>query len=248
MKVQPSRLLEMQKGLSSLGTKVQEIVWTKRAQSWEDTPNPGLDKVVQRVVDLANESPYEQIIDLGCGSGQLALPLAIHAKKVIAVDIAPTMLQILENKAAKEGVTNIETLCSSLEALEITPSTLDLAVSNYVLHHLSDQQKQEALKKAHTWIKPGGRVIIGDMMFGRGTTSEDRKIIYSKVQKLAKLGPGGWWRIAKNVVRFTLRVQEKPVSVETWRKYLTEAGFVSIVFENVVGEGYVVTAKKQLDS
>ncbi len=238
----------MQKGLSSLGTKVQEIVWTKRAQSWEDTPNPGLDKVVQRVVDLANENTFEQVIDLGCGSGQLALPLALHAKKVVAVDIAPTMLQILKDKAAKAGITNIDTLCSSLEALEIEPSSLDLAVSNYVLHHLSDQQKQEVVKKTLTWIKPGGRLIIGDMMFGRGATSEDRKIIYSKVQKLAKLGPGGWWRIAKNIVRFTLRVQEKPVSVETWRRYLTEAGFVSIVFENVVGEGYIVVAKKQVDN
>ena len=238
----------MQKGLSLLGTKVQEIVWTRRAQSWEDTTNPGLDKVVQKVVDLANEVSYEHVADLGCGSGQLALPLAQHAKRVIAIDIAATMLEILKHKASKEGLSNIETRCSSLEALEIPTLSLDLIVSNYVLHHLSDQQKQEALKKAFTWLKPGGRLIIGDMMFGRGATSEDRKIIYSKVQKLARLGPGGWWRIAKNVVRFTLRVQEKPVSVETWRRYLTEAGFASIVFENVVGEGYVVTAKKFVDA
>jgi len=234
----------MQKDLNSLGTKIQEIVWTKRAQSWEDTPNPGLDKVVDKVVQISNLESFAQVIDLGCGSGQLAIPLAKSAEKVLAVDIAPTMLQILEKKAAAAGISNIETKCCSLEALNLPAGSLDLAVSNYVLHHLSDQQKQEVIRKTFNWLRPGGRIVVGDMMFGRGVTSDDRKIIYSKIQKLAKLGPGGWWRILKNIVRFTLRVQEKPVSVETWRRYLEDVGFTSIAFENVVGEGYVLSARK----
>ena len=60
--------------------------------------------------------------------------------------------------------------------------------------------------RGQQWLRPGGRLIVADMMFGRGGTSEDRAIIRSKVCALARKGIGGWWRIAKNSYRYLVRV------------------------------------------
>lgn len=230
--------------LSSIGTKLQKIVWTKRAQSWEDTPNPGLDEVVSRIIELSRNRGSLAAIDLGCGSGQLAIPLAREGHQVLAVDIAPTMLKILEKKAANSDISSITTKCVSLEDLDLPSGSYDLVVSNYVLHHLSDLQKQKVVEKSYAWLKPGGKIIIGDMMFGRGGTAEDRKIIASKMMKLAKLGPGGWWRITKNIFRFTFRIQEKPVSADTWKRYFLKAGFSDIKVIPVIGEASIAIAVK----
>ena len=55
-------------------------------------------------------------------------------------------------------------------------------------------------------------------MFGRGGSSRDREIIKLKLVTLARKGPGGWWRIAKNVARYLVRVQEIPISMEAWEE------------------------------
>ncbi len=237
-------LSQMQSQRRKAGTTLQRIVWTKRAQSWEETPNPGLDSVVAAIVERASRTAFDVAVDLGAGSGQLALPLAAHAKKVIAVDIAPTMLEILTTKARALNLSNVETVCESLEKLQFPEASIDLIVSNYVLHHLADVDKASVIKACYTWLRPGGTLIIGDMMFGRGATAQDRQIIAEKVLKLAKLGPGGWWRIAKNAARFTLRIQEKPVSADTWRRYLTEAGFEQVEISPLIAEASIAQAYK----
>lgn len=237
-------LLQMKMRLRDLGISLQRVVWTRRAQSWEDTANPGLDRVVEEIVRRAETAPVSTAVDLGSGSGQLALPLAAFAEKVIAIDIAPTMLDILSKKASARSITNIETRCEPLESLVFEPASLDLIVSNYVLHHLGDSDKQRLLVSCHRWLRPGGRLIIGDMMFGRGSTSADRQIIAEKLFKLAKLGVGGWWRIAKNIARFTFRIQEKPVSAQTWTRYLQSAGFENISIDIVVAEASIAIAIK----
>lgn len=237
-------LLQMKMRLRDLGISLQRVVWTRRAQSWEDTPNAGLDRVVEEIVRRAQGTPVSSVVDLGSGSGQLALPLAAFAGTVIAVDIAPTMLDILSKKANALSITNIETRCEPLESLDFEPASLDLIVSNYVLHHLGDADKQRLLVSCYGWLRPGGRLIIGDMMFGRGSSSADRRIIAEKVLKLAKLGLGGWWRIAKNIARFTFRIQEKPVSAQTWTRYLHSAGFQNVSIDVVVAEASIAIATK----
>ncbi len=182
------------------------------------------------------------VVDLGTGTGQLAIPMAETARRLWAVDISSSMLHRLSELAREEGLDNIVPVESSIESVDFPPASVDLVVSNYALHHLVDSDKQKFLKRAAVWMKPGGRIVIGDMMFGRGTDARDRAIILGKVAALARRGPAGWWRIAKNVFRFSLRVQEHPVKESTWARYLEEAGFVDLVSERIVAEAVVLTA------
>jgi hypothetical protein len=82
------------------------------------------------------------------------------------------------------------------------------------------------------------------MMLGRGGSARDRQIIRAKLVTLASKGPGGWWRIAKNDVRYLLRVQERPISMAAWTTLFETAGFSAVTASPIVAEAGLVTGER----
>jgi ubiquinone/menaquinone biosynthesis C-methylase UbiE len=163
---------------------------------------------------------------------------------VLAVDVSPAMVKRMESEAARAGVTTLEGLAMPIEELSLPDESVDLVVTSYALHHLRDADKARLVSSAFRWLRPGGRLMIADMMFGRGGSSADRAIIKSKVAALARKGPGGWWRIAKNAARYQLRMQERPVSMEAWTGMLTRSGFEGITGTTIVAEAGLVVGHR----
>jgi len=201
-------------------------------------------KVVQRVIEEAELAADYKVVDLGCGSGQLALRIAPHVRSVLAIDVSQAMIDLLDSHAREAGISNVEGRAVPIEKLVLEPGSIDVVVSNYVLHHLRDDDKAAAVRQAAEWLKPGGRLVIGDMMFGRGSDSRDREIISSKLRLMLKKGPAGWWRIAKNAGRFVFRFQERPVSMQAWVTMCSDAGLTDVVALPVVNEAAVVRGSK----
>ena len=226
--------------IEKLGLAVQRSVWTKRAETWDHSDNPGLGKVVEAVIAKANASSAYEVLDLGCGSGQLALPVSSMVKSVTGVDISPRMIELLKSKLTQNEIGNVKTMTASIQELNFAHESFDLILSNYALHHLSDDQKQWVVNQGFHWLKPNGRMVFGDMMFGRGGERQDREIILSKVSVLLKKGPGGWWRVVKNSARYLARVQEKPISRQAWVRLFEQAGFTDIGSDTVVAEAGIV--------
>jgi SAM-dependent methyltransferase len=121
---------------------------------------------------------------------------------------------------------------------------VDLVVSNYVLHHLRDRDKTDVVRRSFEWLRPGGCLVIGDMMFGRGGNREDRDVITGKIRSLARRGASGWWRILKNAWRFTVRLQEKPLPPPAWETLVRDAGFGEVRVRRVIAEACVLSARK----
>lgn len=201
--------------------------------------------MIDAVLESAGGEPGEMAVDLGCGSGQVSLTLARRGMIVTAVDFSPRMVELLRSKAAAEGLGNLSASIGRMELFDVPDGGADLVVSNYAMHHLRDIEKQAVVAAAHRWLRPGGRLVIGDMMFGRGATSRDRRIIRTKAGSMLARGPAGWWRLAKNIVRFSLRLREHPVSMDTWVGYLAEAGFDGVRTVAVVAEGAVVAGTRR---
>jgi SAM-dependent methyltransferase len=218
--------------------------WDTRAHSWEHEGSAAVRSVIEAVLDAAGARPGEVAVDLGCGSGQLSLPLARRGAAVTAVDVIPRMVELLRAKADDAGLSLVARV-ALMERLAFPPASLDLVVSNYALHHLHDREKLALVRTAATWLRPGGRMVVGDMMFGRGGTGRDREIIGAKVSVMLHRGPAGWWRLAKNVVRFGLRLRERPVSMETWVRYFEESGLTDVSVVPVVSEAAVVSGTKR---
>jgi ubiquinone/menaquinone biosynthesis C-methylase UbiE len=228
----------------------QKRFWTSRASSWDHdaSRNPGLVRVVEAVIDKADAKATDRAVDLGCGSGQVALGLAPKVASVLAVDISQKMIDLLVENGRSQGIENVEGRAEPVESLSLEASSVDIVVSNYALHHLRDSDKPLLVRRAYDWLAPGGRLVVGDMMFGRGGEARDREIIASKLSLLLRKGPGGWWRIAKNASRYLFRLQERPVSMAAWEQMFKQAGFEKVLATPVVNEAAVVVGIKAASS
>ena len=204
----------------------------------------GLEKVTAAVVVAAGVGAGDRVIDLGCGSGQLSLALAERGARVLAIDGSQAALNRLKAAAQQRGLTGLEVLARPVDSLTLPIGSADLIVTSYALHRLRDADKQRLLAAAFHWLRPGGTLVVADMMFGRGGSSQDRAIIRTKVRSLARKGIGGWWRIAKNSYRYFFRVREHPVSISAWTTLFARAGFAGITASRIVNEAGLVSGKR----
>ncbi|MEO8126559.1 MAG: metalloregulator ArsR/SmtB family transcription factor [Bryobacteraceae bacterium] len=120
-------------------------------RSWE-----GLAEVLLRLL------PPLVIADLGAGEGTIALLLAQRAARVIAVDSSPKMVEYGSGVAQSHGVKNLEYRLGDLEELPIKNGKVDLALLHQSLHHAMHPQK--AITEAHRILRPGGRIVILDLV------------------------------------------------------------------------------------
>lgn len=105
---------------------------------------------------------YQVVADLGAGEGTLAQLLAQRAEKVIAVDLSPKMVEFGQELAKRNGLDNLEYRIGDIEEPPIDDATLDLAILSQALHHA--EHPQRALDAAFRILKPGGRLIILDLL------------------------------------------------------------------------------------
>ncbi len=98
--------------------------------------------------------------DLGCGTGHFAAMVAPFVERVVAVDGSSAMLKAARARLA--GRQNVEIRRGELESLPIEERSLDLAVLALVLHYIA--VPGEAIREAARTLKPGGRVVILDML------------------------------------------------------------------------------------
>ena len=217
--------------------------WDKRVGPWHDhvTSAEAFEKVRESILVLSRPRPSDVCVDLGAGTGFVTMALAPRVASVLAIDISPAMASAVEERAADAGLENVSAEVADLKDVLLPPAQTDLIVSNYALHHLADADKRALAERAAQSLRPGGRLVIADMMFGRGGSRRDRAILRQKLAALAAKGIGGWWRILKNLTRFGLRVgAEHPATPEFWQEALRDAGLADVSFRPVAAEAGIV--------
>lgn len=115
------------------------------------------------LVRQATIAPDTDVLDLGCGTGTLALMISeMHPKaRVTGVDIDPEILAIAAGKIEAAGVT-IRLVEGSATDPPLPPASFDRVLSTLMLHHLTTPQKREALAAARRLLRPGGELHIAD--------------------------------------------------------------------------------------
>lgn len=118
----------------------------------------GQDFFLQGLLGLADDR--WTVGDLGCGTGIVSSALAPFVSSVIAIDASDEMLAAARARLGDAG--NVELRSGVLEALPIDAASLDAATMMLVLHHVADPAA--ALAEARRALKPGGRLLIVDML------------------------------------------------------------------------------------
>ena len=197
-----------------------------------------------RIVELAEPQADHTVVDVGAGTGLLSLAFAERTARVWAIDSSPAMGEYLRVKAASAGLGNVEIVLASAVSLPLIDACADLVVSNYCLHELRDADKLRALEEALRVLKPGGRLMIGDMMFSLNPLrARDRRVVAGKLRSLAARGLPGIWRLLKNAARLLTGRWEYPASAAWWQEALERTGFEGISIEILAHEGGIAVAR-----
>jgi ubiquinone/menaquinone biosynthesis C-methylase UbiE len=225
--------------------KADPYRWDERVEAWEEVAaSDAFLEIRDRIVELADPLRDDLCVDLGAGNGLLALALAPRVQELVAVDISERMLERLDDTAAADGVNNVEPLVADLRRLPLEDESATLVVSNYAFHHLDDPGKELALAEARRILRPGGRLVIGDMMFSLSLKPRDRRLVWEKVRGLLKRGPAGVVRIVRNAVRVLARRWEQPATPESWEEMLLARGFEHVRIELLAHEAAVAVARR----
>ena len=129
-------------------------------------------KLRQRTADLARIQPGEQVLDVGCGTGTLAMEVARRvgrAGRVAGVDPGTEQIARARAKAARRHVP-VEFQIGVIEQLAFPDQTFDVVLSTLMMHHLPAPLKRQGLAEIARVLKPGGRLVIADF-----TRKQDRK-------------------------------------------------------------------------
>ena len=166
------------------------------------------------VVEHAAPGPDDVALDLGTGTGAIALALEPNAKCVIGRDISEGMLAEARAKAGDAGLENVE----FGEGRFRDPNydgPVDVVTSNFAMHHLSDAEKREAIA-AIADLNPR-RFVLGDLMFF-GAPDTDEPFYSPEV--------------------------DDPATVGTLVEALTDEGFVLTAVERVHEQVGVLVAER----
>ncbi len=118
--------------------------------------NSYIKKIKKYVLD--NNFKNKVLLDVGTGSGYVAIELAKHGIKVIACDLSPQAIENLEKYKKIFGLKNLKLLVCNAENLPIKNASVDYVVSNALLEHLPNEEK--AISEWKRVLKKGGRMLV----------------------------------------------------------------------------------------
>jgi SAM-dependent methyltransferase len=103
--------------------------WDALADGFDRHVTPETMAFGERVLSRLPLRPGVRVLDVGCGSGGLSIPAARMGAEVVAIDIAPAMIDRLTARAWAEGLANLEARVGDGTALDLADDSFDLAVS-----------------------------------------------------------------------------------------------------------------------
>jgi len=141
---------------------------------------------IKRVYDrVAQCARGPEVLDLGCGTGSVALRLARRGLRVTGVDLSAEMLELARQKApASSALRWVQT--SAVELIDhFQPGSFDTITSVLLLSELSVAEQQEALRQCHRLLRTDGQLIVADEI--RAPTRARRALRYLVRLPLAAL-------------------------------------------------------------
>jgi ubiquinone/menaquinone biosynthesis C-methylase UbiE len=125
--------------------------------------SPIVRRQTARIMDNLDLAPGMRVLDIGAGVGRLSIPVAIRVGpqgEVVALDIQQEMLEILQKRAAEEGVTNLRMVRAPAGEGALEKNTFDRALLVAVLGEIPASRRLPALREIREALKPDGILYV----------------------------------------------------------------------------------------
>ena len=214
---------------------VSTYVWMRLLESAPERYDFGIhllslghiDRVYRRVEELVRGS---DVLDLGCGTGNMTMRLARLGLRVTGVDLSPEMLAVATRKVPPgAAVRLIQTSAVELTDL-FSAESFDTIVSILMFSELEDAEQRLVLRQCRSLLRRGGRLIVADEV--RAPTFL-RQLLHHLV------------RVPLSVITYVL-TQAGTSPVGGLKAKLNESGFIVTIEEtNRLGDFALVAAEKR---
>lgn len=156
--------------------------FSEAADDYDDSHTEEYEACAGLVIDRAEPNRTDRVLDLGTGTGAIALALAEEAASVSGRDISEGMLDQAREKARERGIENVSFDYGEFRAPNFDGQA-EIVTSNFAMHHLSDAEKREAIETIAA--VDGGRtpsradsvgprrIVLGDVMLFEETDADE---------------------------------------------------------------------------
>jgi ubiquinone/menaquinone biosynthesis C-methylase UbiE len=141
----------------------------------------------RRIADLAQPHPAETVLDVGCGTGTLAIVARERVGalgRVAGIDPSVQMIARARQKADRSGFP-VDFQVGVIEHLAFTDESFDVVLSTFMMHHLPPDLKRQGLIEVARVLKPEGRLLILDL---KGHTGPWKSSIREQAPLLKEAG------------------------------------------------------------
>jgi ubiquinone/menaquinone biosynthesis C-methylase UbiE len=152
--------------------------FTRQAVPFARMPAHSNDEANRLLIDMTRVGPEDDVLDVACGPGLVACPLAAVARHVTGLDLTPAMIEQAKANQRTKGLTNLAWLVGDAVRLPFPDAAFSVVVTRYSFHHLLDPRA--VLAEMVRVCRPGGRVSVVDVF----TSSPEQAEAYNRVEKL----------------------------------------------------------------
>jgi ubiquinone/menaquinone biosynthesis C-methylase UbiE len=152
--------------------------FTKQAVPFAEMPAHSNEESLKLLIDMAQIGPGDDMLDVACGPGLVACPLAQVARHVTGIDLTPAMIEQARAKQRAGGLTNLTWLVGDAVPLPFGDAAFSVVVTRYSFHHFLDPRA--VLAEMVRVCSPGGRVAVIDVF----TRDLEQAEAYNRVEKL----------------------------------------------------------------
>jgi ubiquinone/menaquinone biosynthesis C-methylase UbiE len=135
--------------------------FSRQAVPFTQVPGHTNEESLQLLLEMAEASAQDTVLDVACGPGIVACAFAPTVKHVTGIDITPAMLEQARSLAHQRGLRNVSWQQGEGEDLPFTEGSFSIVLSRYAFHHCVDPKT--VLSEMLRVCRPGGKVLIADV-------------------------------------------------------------------------------------